>query len=70
MGLKVELLEVEVEEEKRAIEGEPVAEEKIEKEAKELAAASGEETVIKGEETAKEFEVEQVKKEKLETEPN
>jgi DNA-directed RNA polymerase subunit beta len=70
LGLKVELLGVEVEEEKQAIKGGPAAEEKIEKEAKELAATSGEETVIKGEETAKELEVEQVGAKKLETEPN
>ena len=66
LSLKVELLGAQVEEEKE-VEGEK--EEKIEEEAKELAEASGEETVIKGEELAKEFEVEEVESvEKLEAE--
>ena len=66
LSLKVELLGAKVEEEKE-VEGEK--EEKIEEEAKELAQASGEETVIKGEELAKEFKVEEVgSREKLEAE--
>ena len=66
LSLKVELLGAKVEEEKE-VEGEK--EEKIEEEAKELAQASGEETVIKGEELAKEFEVEEIGSgEKLEAE--
>src|SRR4030067_854923 len=66
LSLKVELLGAKVEEEKE-VEGEK--EEKIEEEAKERAEASGEETVIKGEELAKEFEVEEIGRgEKLEAE--
>jgi DNA-directed RNA polymerase subunit beta len=60
LGLKVELLGAKAEEKEK--EESPSAEEKeLEEEAKELAEASGEETIIKGEEIQKEFEVKQLK---------
>jgi len=63
LGLKVELLGAEVEEEKVTTKKESVEEEKLEKEAKELAEVSGEETVIKGEEFARELKLEESKEE-------
>ncbi|MDP2720612.1 MAG: DNA-directed RNA polymerase subunit beta [bacterium] len=60
LGLKVELLGAEVEEEKEISKKELEGEEKTEEEAKELAEASGEEAVIKGEEVTKGFKVETV----------
>ncbi|HEX7456686.1 MAG TPA: DNA-directed RNA polymerase subunit beta [Candidatus Nanoarchaeia archaeon] len=61
LGLKVELLGAKVEEEKEVGEREATDEEKIEEEAKDLAETSGEETVIKGEESAEGFEVRHLK---------
>ena len=63
LGLKVELLGAEVEEEKVTTKKESVEEEKLEKEAKEFAEVSGEETVIKGEEFARELKLEESKEE-------
>ena len=63
LGLKVELLGAKVEEEKEVSAKELATEEKIEEEARELAAAAGEETIVKGEEVSKELGVEELKEE-------
>jgi DNA-directed RNA polymerase subunit beta len=61
LGLKVELLGAKVGEEKEATAKELATEEKIEEEAKELAEAAGEETIVKGEEVSQELGVEEIK---------
>lgn len=61
LGLKVELLGASIEKEKEETTKELEEEGELEEEARELAQAAGEENVIKGEEVAKEFEVEEVK---------
>jgi len=63
LGLKVELLGAKVGEEKEIVGPSLAVEERIEKAAKELAEASGEEIVVKGEEVTRDLGVEVIKEE-------